>query len=253
MPLVGEASNPVHTRAAAHYVSAASLEATHAPNLVTTVLASYRGFDTLFETAVIFTAGMTLVLLLRRKRGEAASDGGGDPRTTRGAPMPALQPAPANGDAPNTSARLVRPPTPSGRHPRPEDDDVLEVLAKVLIPFVIVFGVYVVTHGELGPGGGFQGGVIVAAAYLLTALVFGMQRARALMPQKVSDALAGVGVLIYAGVGVATMALGGLYLDYDVLASGYYGQMVGMTLVELGVGVTVAAVMVTVFNEMVDE
>ena len=112
-----------------------------------------------------------------------------------------------------------------------------------------------VTHGELGPGGGFQGGVIVAAGYLLTALVFGLGRARSLMPQAVSDVLPGVGVLLYAGVGLLTMALGGLFLDYDRLAPAHpaHGQTLGMTLVELGVGVTVAAVMITVFNEMVDE
>jgi len=108
-----------------------------------------------------------------------------------------------------------------------------------------------------GGGGGFQGGVIIAAAYILTALVFGLKRARRLMPRWWSDRLPGVGVLIYAGVGVATMLLGGGFLAYDQLAPDpehtAVGQTIGMTVIELGVGLTVASVMVTVFTEMVEE
>jgi multicomponent Na+:H+ antiporter subunit B len=119
----------------------------------------------------------------------------------------------------------------------------------------IVFGVYVITHGELGPGGGFQGGVIVAAAYILCALVFGLERAQSLISIRLTDKLPAVGVLIYAGVGVTTLLMGGGFLDYNVLNAAHpaSGQMIGMTVIELGVGLTVATVMITIFNEVVRE
>lgn len=135
------------------------------------------------------------------------------------------------------------------------EQDVLRKLTKILFPFIIVFGIYVITHGELGPGGGFQGGVIVASSYILYALVFGLEEARRLVPRWVTDTLSAGGVLLYAGVGVATLLLGGTFLDYDRLNPAHpaHGQTLGMVLIELGVGLTVATVMVALFSEMVEE
>ena len=106
---------------------------------------------------------------------------------------------------------------------------------------------------ELGPGGGFQGGVILAAGYILYSLVHGTDAGERAFPMSWSDRLNSVGVLIYAGVGVATLLLGGTYLDYSALnaSNPSAGQALGILLVELGVGVTVCAVMVTLFNELV--
>jgi multicomponent Na+:H+ antiporter subunit B len=134
------------------------------------------------------------------------------------------------------------------------DQIILRVVTKLLIPFILLFGFYVIMHGEISPGGGFQGGVILAAAFILYALVFGVRQSRRVLWRRVSDALASIGVLIYAGVGVATILLGGLFLDYNLLnaADPPAGQALGITLVELGVGITVAAVMITIFNELTD-
>ena len=131
---------------------------------------------------------------------------------------------------------------------------ILRVVTKLLIPFILLFGFYVIMHGEISPGGGFQGGVILASAFILYALVFGVRQSRRVLWRRVSDALASIGVLIYAGVGVATMLLGGLFLDYNLLnaSDAPAGQALGITLVELGVGITVAAVMITIFNELTD-
>ena len=131
---------------------------------------------------------------------------------------------------------------------------ILRVVTKLLIPFILLFGFYVIMHGEISPGGGFQGGVILAAAFILYALVFGVRQTRRVLWRRVSDALASIGVLIYAGVGVATILLGGLFLDYNLLnpADAPAGQALGIILVELGVGITVAAVMITIFNELTD-
>lgn len=134
------------------------------------------------------------------------------------------------------------------------DQVILRVVTKLLIPFILLFGFYVIMHGELSPGGGFQGGVILAAAFILYALVFGVRQTRRVLWRRITDALASIGVMIYAGVGVTTMLLGGSFLDYNLLnpADAPAGQALGITLVELGVATTVAAVMITIFNELTD-
>ncbi len=125
---------------------------------------------------------------------------------------------------------------------------VLRIGAKMLIPLILMFALYVQFHGESGPGGGFQAGVIFAAAFILYALVFGMGAARAVAPERVLRMLAALGVLLYYGVGVASLFAGGNFLDYDVLAQdGVSGQHLGIFLIELGIGITVASVMMIIF------
>ena len=127
-------------------------------------------------------------------------------------------------------------------------DLVLRVIAKILIPFILLFALYVQFHGDFGPGGGFQAGVIFAAAFILYTLVFGLEAARAVAAPGVLRVLSALGVLLFAGVGVAGMFAGGNFLDYNVLAQNpVAGQHLGILLIELGVGTTVAAVMIMVF------
>jgi multicomponent Na+:H+ antiporter subunit B len=125
---------------------------------------------------------------------------------------------------------------------------ILRVTAKVVTPFILLFGLYVQFHGEIGPGGGFQAGVICAAAIILYALVYGLDNARRVLPLPVVRAIAAIGVLIFSGTGVLTMLLGGAFLDYDVLAHDpIHGQHYGIIMVELGVLVTVFGAMVIIF------
>ena len=125
---------------------------------------------------------------------------------------------------------------------------VLKVAAKLLLPFILLFALYVQFHGDFGPGGGFQAGVIFGAGIILHALVFGVERTCAVAPPGVVRTVAALGVLLYTGVGVASMLLGGSFLDYGVLAAEpVAGQHLGILLVELGVGLTVAAVMILLF------
>jgi multicomponent Na+:H+ antiporter subunit B len=133
------------------------------------------------------------------------------------------------------------------------DHLVLRVVCKIALPAILMFAMYVQGHGEISPGGGFQAGVIFASAFVLYALIFGIRRAREVAPEPVVERLVAGGVLIYAGVGVATLLLGGRFLDYDVLMkSQVAGQHLGIMLVEIGVGVTVASVMVTIFFTFAD-
>jgi multicomponent Na+:H+ antiporter subunit B len=125
---------------------------------------------------------------------------------------------------------------------------VLRVVSKLLIPFILLFALYVQFHGDYGPGGGFQAGVIFGSGFILYALIFGLDAARRVARPAVIRVLVALGVLIYGGVGVASLLLGGNYLDYSLLAhEPSHGQHLGISLIEFGVGTTVAAVMITIF------
>lgn len=210
MPHFGDPANPVHVHVADRYVQVSPTEV-GIPNMVTSVLASYRGYDTMGEVIVIFTAlvGVLSLLGIRGRR-----------------------------ENPEHRTR--------DRDSRPYP--VLQVMAILLIPFIILFALYVQFHGDFGPGGGFQAGVIFAAAIILYTLTFGLDDAMALIPVSVIRILAAVGVLIYGGVGVVSMLRGGNFLDYGVLAQDpVHGQHYGILIIELGVGITVATVMMAIF------
>ncbi|MCW8908067.1 MAG: Na(+)/H(+) antiporter subunit B [Sedimenticola sp.] len=125
---------------------------------------------------------------------------------------------------------------------------VRPVITRLLMPYILLFGLYVQFHGDFGPGGGFQAGVIFASGIILYALTFGVARARSLLPPDSLQPLAALGVLLYGAVGVASLFMDGHFLNYSVLSSDpVQGQHLGILLIELGVGITVTAVMVLVF------
>ena len=124
------------------------------------------------------------------------------------------------------------------------------LMSKLAENLVFIFAMFPIQfHGDFGPGGGFQAGVIIAAAFILYGLVFGMQALRRLAPPNIVAVITAIGVLIYAGVGVVSILLGGNFLDYNTLShhDPAHGQHIGIILVELGVGVTVSSVMLTLF------
>ena len=132
-------------------------------------------------------------------------------------------------------------------------DIILRVIAKLLVPFMLLFALYVQLHGDYGPGGGFQAGVIAATAIVFYVLVFGLEAGRRLVPDWLVEKMLAAGVLLYAGVGVAGLLLGGNYLDYFVLdADPVHGQHRGIFWVEAGVMLTVAGVMLKLFYMFAD-
>ena len=212
MPRFGDPQAPIHQHVAPRYLQDSPAEI-GLPNVVTSVLASYRGYDTLGEVTVIFTAGTAVLMLLGASR-----------RRT------------ARRDDTDKEGRAVN------------HNLVLRIVAKILIPFVLLFALYVQFHGDFGPGGGFQAGVIFAAAFILYTLIFGLKAARGVVSLGVLRVLSALGVLLFAGVGLAGIFAGGNFLDYGVLASHpVAGQHLGIFLIELGVGATVAAVMIMIF------
>lgn len=129
-----------------------------------------------------------------------------------------------------------------------KQDPVLRITTKYIIPPIILFALYVLFHGEISPGGGFQAGVIFSSAFTLYGVVFGFEIAEKVAPPRLLRTLACVGVLMYAGVGILTLLLGGNYLDYSALAvDPRTAQQLGIMLVEVGVGITVASVMIIIF------
>ncbi len=129
-----------------------------------------------------------------------------------------------------------------------DDRVILRVGAKILIPFILIFALYVQFHGDYGPGGGFQAGVIFAAAFVLYALVYGLGNCIKVLPPSVAYTCGALGVALFLGVGFVSMGLGGNFLDYDVLAHDpTHGQHYGIIAVELGVLITVFGVMVALF------
>ncbi|MFD1217490.1 DUF4040 domain-containing protein [Microbulbifer celer] len=213
MPAFGAADAPAQLHVAPHYIRQSMAEI-GIPNIVTSVLASYRGFDTLGEVVVIFTAGLGVLSLLQ---------------TSQHAGSPALQTIPA------ASAAQSR-------------DIVLRVVAKVLIAPIMLYALYVQFHGEYGPGGGFQAGVIFAVGFILYGLAFGLDAVTRVASHGLVQFLSAVGVLIYGSVGLLSLANGKNFLDYSALASDPIGgQHIGIIAIELGVGITVASVMIMVF------
>jgi multicomponent Na+:H+ antiporter subunit B len=128
-------------------------------------------------------------------------------------------------------------------------DVLLRVIAKLLIPFIAVFGFYVHFHAEYSPGGGFQAGVVVAAAVILYALIFGLGEAQRIVPVRVVELLMGVGALIFLAIGVVTWLYGGNYLDYYALpiADPQISQQVGIILIEVGVLSAVTGAILAIF------
>jgi multicomponent Na+:H+ antiporter subunit B len=206
LPPFGDPGAPAFGHLYARYVFESPREV-GIPNMVTSILASYRGYDTLGETTVIFAAAVTVAGLM----------GGGR-------------------DAGNTSVDGM------------QHHLILRTNARLLMPLILLFALYVQFHGDYGPGGGFQAGVIFAGGLILYGLVFGFDSVRGVVPPKLVRILCASGLTLYILVGFFGMMLGGNFLDYGVLTRDpLHGQHLGIALIELGVGTTVAAAMIGLF------
>ena len=127
---------------------------------------------------------------------------------------------------------------------------ILRVIIKLLFAPILLFALYVQFHGDFGPGGGFQAGVIFAVAFILHALGFGIDETKKALPPAILPWAMVIGLMFYAGTGWFTMLIGGQFLEYDVIVPGSHhqaGQHIGIFLVELGVGIAVATAMLTIF------
>ncbi len=126
---------------------------------------------------------------------------------------------------------------------------ILRVVTKLCVGVIMLFALYVQFHGDYSPGGGFQAGVIMAVAFIIYGIVFGLTTVKRVLPPWFVHKMVALGVLIYAGTGIVSMFMGYDFLDYDALVAAHpvEGQHYGLLIVEFGVGVTVTGVMVAVY------
>ena len=130
---------------------------------------------------------------------------------------------------------------------------ILREVCNVIVPAVMLYALYVQFHGDYGPGGGFQAGVIFASAVILYALIHGKKKVQRIFPSRVVQVFVSLGLLLYISVGIIAMMMGGNFLDYNALLQHHqHAQHLGIFLIELGVGITVAAVMIVIFYALDD-
>lgn len=127
---------------------------------------------------------------------------------------------------------------------------VVKTLCRLLAPFIQVFGLYVIMHGHSSPGGGFQGGVILAASFILLAIAYGIEEVKRRFSLAALTVFTSTGVLLYAGTGVVCLLLGANFLDYGILPVAE-PRSIGMLAIEIGVGITVMAAMVSIFHDLI--
>ena len=221
-PAFGDPQTPVQQHVAPWYIDTTANDI-DIPNVVTAVLASFRGYDTLGEVFVVLTAGIGILFLFsatptRRKK----------PQTEQESEV-------------ESTAEIKF--GEGLRHFL-----IPQVVGRLLIPFILLFGLYVQFHGDYGPGGGFQAGAIIAAAIILYALLEGEARALRVIPQWVLTGMMAGGAILYSAVGVVCMMLDGNFLEYSVLAADpITGQHIGIIVIEAGVGITVTGVLLSIF------
>lgn len=238
LPDWGDPESPASTHLSPHFIEK-SMEETSVPNLVTSVLADYRGYDTMFETVVIFCAGITVLLLLRPTPSKLIEAR----HALFGVKSPTMVAGPIR-----TQGKIIKP-----RPDRQGADIILQSAARLLVPPMQIFALYVIAHGHHSPGGGFQGGVILGASYILLAIAYDLKFALLRFKEKTILVLSAVGVLIYAGIGVICLFLGRNFLAYAAWAE-FLGiteveaHSHGMLGVEIGVAITVLAIMFLLYS-----
>jgi len=240
----GDPNSPASVHLSNYYIEQA-MHDTQVPNLVTAVLADYRGYDTMFETAVIFCAGLACFLLLRDYRKKQQ-------RYYIHTPTGILLHVKDSEKKINIGkefAHIDRDYVPP--------DLIIKTVCRIIIPMIQIYALYVVSHGDFSPGGGFQGGVIFGSSLILLAISYDLKTLVGRIKEKVLGILAAVGVLIYVGIAVFCMIMGGKFLDYSVLAplvwDPHHVRALGMLGVEIGVGIAVTAVMAILYINIVSE
>ncbi len=244
-PSWGDPASPANSYLSPHYIQK-SIEETGVPNLVTSVLADYRGFDTMFETAVVFCAGLACFLLLRNFNRKKET-------LYRHIPTGVI-----------IQFKRGDKTLPEGKEFEQMDSEwvpydlIIKTVCRILIPFIQLYALYVVAHGDFSPGGGFQGGVIFGSSLILYAIAYNLRALVLRIKEKILGMFSALGVLIYAGIGALCMALGGNFLDYGKLLKilpldPHHIRAYGMLGVEIGVGITVMAVMVVIYVNIVSE
>jgi len=212
-PEFGAADAPAQQHVASWYIAQTAADI-QIPNIVTAVLGAYRAYDTLGEVMVVLTAAIGVAFVLSARRVQ----------------LPAEEEPKLDG----TGLRHFLIP---------------RVVGRLVIPFILVFGLYVQFHGEYGPGGAFQAGAIIAAAFILFALLEGEERAIAALPLRALLFMGAGGAVLFGATGVVGMVLGGNFLEYaNFFADRATSHQIGILVIEAGVGLTVTGALLAIFH-----
>lgn len=135
---------------------------------------------------------------------------------------------------------------------RESESIIIQTVCRILTPFIQIYALYVIAHGHYSPGGGFQGGCILGASFILMAIAYDINAVKRRLSEKATILYSSLGVLIYAGIGLLCLMLGANYLDYGILhrilpVDPVKARAMGTLGVEIGVGIAVMAVMVSIF------
>lgn len=218
----GSAHTPANQSRVSEYYITHTYDDTLVPNMVTAILADYRGYDTMFETVVVFIAGMSIFTIL----------GVGTAKEAQGGLTP-----------------------PDYLRIRAPNDLIIRTTCRLLVPVIQIFALYVLAHGHHSPGGGFQGGVIMAASFIMLELSSDLRARAARFTNKMAMLLGITGILIYSGWGTVCLFFGGHFLDYSFLSaiipdSPEMARSHSMLVVEVGVAFTVSSIMVLIFRQL---
>ena len=243
-PAWGDPKSPASTHVSTYYIEESYVQ-TATPNVVTTVLGDYRGYDTMFETAVVFTAGLACFFLLGSYR-RHESDLCLYRHLHTGVVLKFKGACPKPKDS-SCFERVDPNWTPY--------DFIVSGASKLLIPFIQIFGLYVVAHGHYSPGGGFQGGVILAASFLLLGLSHNLRIMNRRFDHRSLAVTSALGVMVYSGVGLVCLGMGFNFLDYAGLADLLHvpfvtARSLGVLFVEIGVTLTVMSTMIIIYNNV---
>lgn len=215
LPPVGMADRPVNNEVPRRYIEN-GLQETGAVNIVSGMILDYRAFDTLGESHVLFVATITVLILLRIDKN----------KTYGGKNLAEIAEA-------------------NDRVYEPKNDAVLQMAATVLVPIIIIFGIYVILNGHLGPGGGFSGGAIIGAGLILYLNAFGFQKTERFFTEKTYKWISFVSLSFYCIAKSYSFFTGANHL-HNIIPKGTPGAILSSGLIlplNIAVGLVVACTM----------
>lgn len=224
LPVIGDPESAPNAHVSDYYIEHA-IDECNSPNMVTAVIVDYRAFDTMFETTVMFLAGISVVLILANH-----------PRKRFRDPVSAMREEERQGIPVYRSVNK-------------------DVMISLIEPLILIYAMYVLFHGEVSLGGGFQAGALIGMTYLLDVMVRRRSRPIFRLPKFRSAALAGLGPFIYALTGIVSLAAGGMFLEYNSLPVQVHQaelHSIGITSVEIGVTIGVAGTIITILNALME-
>lgn len=222
LPFIGDVDTPANSGISDYYIMNAEKD-TNSANIVTAILADYRGFDTLFETCVLFLSAITAMTVLSTK--EKVKE-------------------------PLTEKLITRNQTAVF------GGTIMDAAFRVVVPIVLIYGIYVLIHGEISLGGGFQAGALLACTYLLDRIIPSFNARVPAISEETGLITAGIGVFLYMLTGLLPMFNGGSFFQYDCLPFG--GDSIaelhgyGILMIEVGVTVAVMGVIITIFEVVLE-